>query len=200
MSDAQTPAGWYADPSDSSQQRYWDGSQWTDQRQPMPPAPAPGTTAVAAPPAPPPEKKKRRTRGCLTVMAALVVIGILILIIAAIAGGGSSNNNSGSSKSDSGKKTQLQEVTITKCGPPDAIGVVYVEGIADNTSSKRSDYLIDVTVTAPDGTQIGTGSTIAQNVEPGQKAVWKALTDTSRDKWVAKSTCKVANVERNASV
>jgi hypothetical protein len=154
---------------------------------------------VAAPPAPAPQKK-RRPRGCLTAIAAIVVIGILIAIIAAVAGSGSSSKDTGSSKSDSGKKTETQEVTITKCGPPDAIGVVYVEGIADNTSSKRSDYIIDVTVTAPNGTQIGTGSTIASNVESGQKAVWKALTDTSADKWVAKSTCKVAKVDRNASL
>ena len=25
-----TPAGWYPDPNDASQQRYWDGSAWTE--------------------------------------------------------------------------------------------------------------------------------------------------------------------------
>ena len=29
------PAGWYDDPQDPSQQRYWDGSTWTDQRRPQ---------------------------------------------------------------------------------------------------------------------------------------------------------------------
>jgi uncharacterized RDD family membrane protein YckC len=28
------PAGWYDDPQDQSQQRYWDGSSWTDDRRP----------------------------------------------------------------------------------------------------------------------------------------------------------------------
>lgn len=28
-----TPSGWYADPDDSSQLRYWDGDRWTDHRQ-----------------------------------------------------------------------------------------------------------------------------------------------------------------------
>jgi hypothetical protein len=28
------PAGWYADPDDGAQQRYWDGSRWTEHRAP----------------------------------------------------------------------------------------------------------------------------------------------------------------------
>jgi len=28
-----TPAGWYPDPADASQHRYWDGTQWTEQTQ-----------------------------------------------------------------------------------------------------------------------------------------------------------------------
>jgi Protein of unknown function (DUF2510) len=31
MTSPQTPAGWYPDPSGSGRQRYWDGSQWTEQ-------------------------------------------------------------------------------------------------------------------------------------------------------------------------
>ena len=35
MSDTgETPAGWYPDPNDAGQQRYWDGSEWTDQTAP----------------------------------------------------------------------------------------------------------------------------------------------------------------------
>ena len=33
----QTPAGWYPDPEQQGQQRYWDGSQWTDHRVPLEP-------------------------------------------------------------------------------------------------------------------------------------------------------------------
>lgn len=38
MSDTSTPlpaAGWYADPQDSAQLRYWDGAQWTEQVRPL---------------------------------------------------------------------------------------------------------------------------------------------------------------------
>lgn len=39
MTDTPSAApGWYPDPEDASQQRYWDGAQWTDQRQPASPA------------------------------------------------------------------------------------------------------------------------------------------------------------------
>lgn len=37
------PAGWYPDPEQAEQQRYWDGTQWTEHR-----APGAGTSAPAA--------------------------------------------------------------------------------------------------------------------------------------------------------
>jgi uncharacterized RDD family membrane protein YckC len=42
MSDGSTPPGWYPDPSNPAQQRYWDGTTWSD-------ATAPGAAAAAAP-------------------------------------------------------------------------------------------------------------------------------------------------------
>ncbi len=44
------PSGWYPDPGDSSQLRYWSGSAWTDQRSPRNPASPP---AWSTPPPPP---------------------------------------------------------------------------------------------------------------------------------------------------
>jgi len=45
-------AGWYDDPQDAAQLRYWDGERWTDQRQPReatpPPPPQPGASDQAA--------------------------------------------------------------------------------------------------------------------------------------------------------
>ena len=40
MATQQQPAGWYPDPQNAGQQRYWDGSQWTEQTAP---AAAPAT-------------------------------------------------------------------------------------------------------------------------------------------------------------
>jgi hypothetical protein len=52
MSDAQAPAGWFPDPEDPAQLRYWDGTAWTEHRHPAEPA-APEPAAAAAPPAAP---------------------------------------------------------------------------------------------------------------------------------------------------
>jgi len=43
-----TPAGWYADPTDPSRTRWWDGAQWTEHTAPLP-ASAPAAPAAAAP-------------------------------------------------------------------------------------------------------------------------------------------------------
>jgi uncharacterized RDD family membrane protein YckC len=45
MSGQSTPAGWYPDPQNPGQQRYWDGTTWSESTQPSGagvPAPAPG--------------------------------------------------------------------------------------------------------------------------------------------------------------
>ena len=58
MTSPQTPAGWYPDPSGSGRQRYWDGSQWTEQYDggggTAPAAAGPGGYAAAQPAAVPP--------------------------------------------------------------------------------------------------------------------------------------------------
>jgi len=46
MSDAQAPAGWFPDPEDATQLRYWDGAAWTDHRHPADPAAAAAASAV----------------------------------------------------------------------------------------------------------------------------------------------------------
>jgi len=49
-------AGWYDDPEDAAQLRYWDGGRWTEQRQPRetpPPPPPPAPSVPSAPPSPP---------------------------------------------------------------------------------------------------------------------------------------------------
>jgi hypothetical protein len=48
MTQAQPPAGWYPDPQDATQQRYWDGSSWTGHTAAAGTASAPPTGEAAA--------------------------------------------------------------------------------------------------------------------------------------------------------
>jgi hypothetical protein len=56
----QTPAGWFPDPQQPGQQRYWDGAQWTAHTQPL-----------AGPAAPVPTSSKATTS---------LILGILSLV------------------------------------------------------------------------------------------------------------------------
>jgi hypothetical protein len=91
-----TPAGWYPDPHAEGQQRYWDGTAWTEHQapvappqQPTPPAwTAPQQSTVYAGAAPVAAKQKkplwRRTW-------VLVTAGVIVVFIAIGAASGSSD-------------------------------------------------------------------------------------------------------------
>lgn len=61
------PAGWYPDPSNQTQQRYWDGQAWSEHTQPAAPMPPPGVPA---------KKEKSAFRTVLTVLGVILVIGV----------------------------------------------------------------------------------------------------------------------------
>lgn len=73
-----TPAGWYPDPQNPSQQRYWDGTSWS-QTAPVPPAPPmpPVPTAGAAP-----ETSTKAIVGLVLSILAWVLCPIIAAIVA----------------------------------------------------------------------------------------------------------------------
>jgi Protein of unknown function (DUF2510) len=90
------PAGWYSDPKDESQDRFWDGKVWTEKTHakfgtaPAPgarPAPAVRRTPVKAAGRPGPF-----AIGCLVIVG-LIVVGIVIAVIVGNSSGGSSGGN-----------------------------------------------------------------------------------------------------------
>lgn len=70
----QTPQGWYTDPHQPSQQRWWDGSQWTTHTAPLGRAPAVTTTAPAAEAA-----AAKSSRGVVALVIGAVILLILLL-------------------------------------------------------------------------------------------------------------------------
>ena len=63
------PAGWYVDPGDDGQARYWDGGAWSEHVTTLPPHAPPQPAEVATP---------RRSRRTLWFFTAVVVAGLLI--------------------------------------------------------------------------------------------------------------------------
>ena len=72
-----TPAGWFPDPSNGNQSRYWDGAQWTEQVTPLAPAVPVG---LMPPPALVAEKKKRRLPVWAWLLIGLLVLGVMVLL------------------------------------------------------------------------------------------------------------------------
>ncbi len=82
------PAGWYTDPQNAAQQRYWDGAGWTQHVAPYAAAPA---AAAAVPPtahgayAEQPKKKGLGTGAIVAiVVGAFLLVTIAVLAIAAV--------------------------------------------------------------------------------------------------------------------
>lgn len=67
----QTPQGWYADPQQPAQQRWWDGTQWTPHTAPLGQAPA---VAVVAEPTP---ARTVKIRTALIIGAVVLVVTLL---------------------------------------------------------------------------------------------------------------------------
>ena len=67
-------SGWYPDPRDDGQERFWNGTEWTEQVRTAETPPGAGTHSVVVPPTP------RRSN--------TVLWGVLTLILAMIGGGG----------------------------------------------------------------------------------------------------------------
>ncbi|CAH0255342.1 hypothetical protein SRABI76_03349 [Microbacterium oxydans] len=66
----QTPQGWYTDPSQPTQQRWWDGMQWTQHTAPLGQVPVAATTGAA------PAQAAKSSKLTVT----LIVAGVVLLI------------------------------------------------------------------------------------------------------------------------
>lgn len=185
MSDDKDPKGWdfgwFPDPDHPGEERFWNGSAWTQRR-----------SVSTAPDAGGDEDTPRQTTLWLVVGGVAILLVVAIVLLVALI-------DQGASIVEDDDDAEFREVSVTECEPPGALTPQQVRGVADNGSSERSDYRIEVAVISSDGTRIGTGSTDVRDVEPGQRAIWTSETDTAEQDWDAGSTCEVLSVERTAS-
>ena len=82
-----------------------------------------------------PRGRGRRTKVAVAVGLIVVLIVVLMIVLEAM---------DSRTQSETGSQSQFEGVTISSCGPPTELGVVYVQGEAENTSSERSDFTIEV--------------------------------------------------------
>lgn len=169
--------GWFPDPDQPGQERLWNGSAWTRTR----------PAQSVDPDEPDPEADQVRLGWILVAAAASAIVVIVVLMVVFL------DSDSVVEEDD---QAEFDEVSLTSCDPPGLSESQSVGGIVENGSSQSSDNAIDVSVMAPDGTRIGTGSTRVEDVDAGGRAVWSAETDTRDDDWVDGASCEVTGVER----
>ncbi|HWA64811.1 MAG TPA: DUF2510 domain-containing protein [Mycobacteriales bacterium] len=164
--DAQPPAGWYPDPSDATQQRYWDGSTWTGHTAasgataavPTGPAVAAGAALPTGMPSwqmPaggtsfPAQQKKPWWKLKRVWIPALVVVA-LIIIGAVASGGGDHSNALEKSILQNGQK-QLQD-SVSQAYPGATAKITAVNCVETGDTQQYNCH-VHFTLTSPDGSQ-----------------------------------------------
>jgi Protein of unknown function (DUF2510) len=208
MAKTKTPKpGFYPDPAGTPNAREWDGTRWTENTQPL---------------GPPPKPAKQRP-GCLKIvlaafvaLVALVVVGLALgdkktTKVTASAPSTVASSNDSSKPVATAADTSAEDTIPGVRGEPGEIADVKQNGkctgsygtasmplLITNSSSKPSDYSVDVSFFDSDGVKIGDGLAYIQNVAPGAKAKDEAggfIADKSRI-----ASCKIVSVDRTAAV
>ncbi|MFP3901802.1 MAG: FxLYD domain-containing protein [Acidimicrobiia bacterium] len=77
----------------------------------------------------------------------------------------------------------------------DDVGFMVADIPVTNNSSERSNYTIEVTFEAPDGSQLGTGAALVGALEPGQSTTTRAQSATEPPP-DGQFDCRVVEVDR----
>ena len=170
MTQAQPPAGWYPDPQDATQQRYWDGTAWTGHTAaagaassapvgdaaagaaiPSSAAPAWSMPADAGMADPSGSGKKAwyKRKAFLIPVAIVVVLFVAGIIVALVQGTDHSKDLENAIKDDG--QAQLQK-SVDENVPGAKVSITDVSCV-ETGSSQNYTCQIHMTLTSPDGSE-----------------------------------------------
>jgi Protein of unknown function (DUF2510) len=190
MNSAPTLPGFYPDAQGAPILRWWDGDQWTAQTQPYPPA----QTVVAQQTV----IKIKNNGGCFRwVGIAVVAFAVIALISVATKNDGKKDASAGKTVAGvGGVANEIGDVSVSgKCDAQYGLATAGV--MITNSSSKPSNYSIEVSFFDQSGVKIGDGVAYVQNVAPGTSAKDEAVGTIAEGSTLSK--CKIANVDRTAA-
>ncbi len=197
----QAQPGWYEDPEQPGQQRYWTGDRWTTLRRPAsqssppPPPPPPGPSQQRPPPAYQPspwyrkaERRRHRRRliailGAVTIVVVLAIVVVVVATSSTLPGGGTTTHPAAA------------DVSISSCSVgahliPQATGTIV------NHSSGTSDYSFTVSFLNQRGDVVAQGSGGKNHIASEQAAAWAVMGEIPND---GPLTCRLDGVSRLAS-
>lgn len=161
----------------------------------------------AMPSAPPPPQKSGFAQGlgigtgCLVaavVTAFLAFGGCAVLVAIGANNAGNSHGSGGVDRGIASADASADFVSVTN-SEPDVLGFVYLTVTVRNTSEKRSDYYIEISIESPDGgTKYEDTIVVIRNVEPGQTASDKSL-PVNADRIPGAFKMKATKFQRTAS-
>jgi hypothetical protein len=161
----QPPAGWYPDPQDANQQRYWDGTSWTGHTAaPSTSMPAPQGAATAGAPIPtsaapawamqpsgiPVGAKKAWYKRLpiiipLSIVAVLIIVGIIVALVQG------PDHSKGLERIILRDGQPRLQATISQIDPGATVKITKVHCV-ESGSSQQYSCLAYFTVTSPSGT------------------------------------------------
>ena len=170
-------AGWYPNPEDSSQERYWDGANWTDEVRPLTPSsPLPPPPTPAAGPPPTVVVQQKSNRGCLYAFLIVLALGVVgcvgaIALVSRAAEEVSENFEQIAEQLEENRLLVEENARILRCEKSQIgnIGEVTVEFVSPFDQEKGL-ISLEISFIDPDDVVVGSTTVVFENLAAGRTA------------------------------